>query len=79
MQVMANNDCILLFKRDHVGIVGINKCTDGQDVWVNTSVHNLWWYTNYRDTLDAADVQNISSQWHKFYLPGRQARMWLKE
>lgn len=79
MQVMSNNDCILLFKRDHKGIVGINKCDSGQDIWVDTSVHNLWWYKNYRDTLDAADVQYINSTWHKFYLPPRQARMWLME
>ncbi|WP_245597628.1 alpha-amylase family protein [Psychromonas aquimarina] len=79
MQVMANNDCIILFKRDHIGVVGINKCTDGQDIWVDTSVNNLWWYKNYRDTLDSSDVQNISSRWHKFYLPGRQAKMWLME
>jgi len=78
MQVMSNNDCILLFKRDHVGVVGINKCNDGQDIWVNTAEHNLYWYKNYRDTL-SNDVQWVKSQWHKFYLPGRQARMWLME
>lgn len=78
MQVINHNDCILLFKREHVGVVGINKCGSGQDIWVNTAEHNLWWYRNYRDTL-SNDVQNISSQWHKFYLPGRTARMWLME
>jgi len=79
MQVMSYNDCILLFQREEVGIVGINKCGDGQDVWVDTGKHNLWWYANYRDTIGGSDVQNISSTWHKFYLPARQARMWLKE
>ncbi len=78
MQVINANDCIILFKRDHVGVVGINKCDNGQDVWVNTAEHNLWWYKNYRDTL-SNDVQWVDSQWHKFYLPGRQARMWLME
>ena len=78
MQVMNHNDCILLFKREHLGVVGINKCGSGQDIWVDTSVHNLWWYRNYRDVL-SNDVQNVSSQWHKFYLPARSARMWLME
>ena len=78
MQIMNYNDCILLFKREHVGVVGINKCGDGQDVWVDTAVHNLWWYRNYRDVL-SNDVQNVSSQWHNFHLPARSARMWLME
>ena len=79
MQIMNFNDCILLFKRDHQGVVGINKCANGQDIWVNTAEHNLWWYKNYRDTVGNIDVQNVNSQWHKFYLPGRKARMWLME
>lgn len=79
MQVMNFNDCIILFKRDHIGVVGINKCDSGQDVWVDTSVHNLWWYKNYRDVVEGTDVQNINTQWHKFYLPARKARMWLME
>ena len=79
MRVMSNNDCILLFQREEIGIVGINKCGSGQDIWVNTSNHDLWWHTNYRDVIGGSDVQNISSSWHKFYLPARQARMWLKE
>lgn len=78
MQVINFNDCMILFKRNHVGVVGINKCQSGQDVWVDTAKDNLYWYRNYKDTL-SGDVQNISSQWHKFYIPGRSARMWLME
>ena len=78
MQVINHNDCMILFKRDHAGVVGINKCGNGQDVWVNTAKDNLYWHRNYRDVL-SNDVQNISSQWHKFYLPARSARMWLME
>ncbi|MFC4701174.1 alpha-amylase family protein [Glaciecola siphonariae] len=74
--VIKHNNCIILFNREHVGIVGINKCSSGQDVWVNTNAENLWWYRNYKDTL-SSNVQNIRSKWHKFYLPGRKARMWL--
>ena len=78
MQVVSHNDCVIFFKRDHQGVVGINKCADGQDIWVDTSTDNLWWYRNYRDTL-SNDVQYITTQWHKFYVPGRSARMWLME
>ena len=78
MQVLNHNSCILLFKREHKGVVGINKCGTGQDIWVDTQVDNLWWHRNYRDTL-SNDVQNVSSRWHKFYLPARTARMWLME
>ena len=78
MEVINYSDCFLLFKREHVGVVGINKCDAGQDIWVDTNAEGLWWYRNYRDTL-SSDEQYISSQWHNFYVPGRSARMWLME
>ncbi|GAA5216827.1 alpha-amylase family protein [Corallincola platygyrae] len=79
MQILSHSDCHILFKRDHMGIVGINKCGSGYDARVSTANSGLWWYTNYRDTLNGANVENISSDWHKFYLPPRSARMWLKD
>lgn len=78
MQVISYDDCHILFKRDHVGVVGINKCDNGRDVWVDTGTHNLWWYRNYVDTL-SGDNQYITNQWHKFYIPGRGSRMWLMQ
>ena len=78
MQLISHNRCVLFFKREHKGVVGINKCDTGQDIWVDTHHDNLWWHRYYRDTL-SEDVQKISSQWHKFYLPPRKARMWLME
>lgn len=78
MTVISANDCYLLFKRDHVGIVGINKCGSAQDVWVDTSAQQLWWYRDYKDVL-SADVQTISTQWHNFNLPARGARMWVMQ
>ena len=78
MNVLNNNDCILLFQREHQGVVGINKCGEGQDVWVDTSAAGLWWDREYRDTL-SNDTQVITSQWHNFYLPPREARMWLMQ
>lgn len=77
MNVLNHNSCIILFQRAHQGVVGINKCDSGQDVWVDTQAAGLWWYYNYTDVLDPSNTQVISSNWHKFYLPPRQARMWL--
>ncbi len=79
MTVLNHNDCIILFQREHVGVVGINKCGSGQDVWVDTQASNLYWYTTYRDSLDSSSTEVINSNWHKFYLPPRQARMWLMD
>jgi len=76
MNVISHSDCHILFTREHVGIVGINKCGSGRDVWVDTNAAGLWWYRNYDDTL-SNDVQYITSQWHKFYLPARGSRMWV--
>lgn len=78
MQVVSFSNCYILFKREHRGVVGINKCGNGIDVWVDTATDNLYWYRNYTDTL-SGDTQYISSQWHKFYLPPREARMWLMQ
>jgi len=79
MQVIAYNDCMIFFKRNHAGVVGINKCDNGQDVWVDTAKHNLYWHRNYKDVLNTNDIQYVTSRWHKFYLPSRQAKMWLME
>ena len=76
MNVISYSDCHILFTREHVGIVGINKCGSGRDVWVDTNAAGLWWYRNYDDTL-SNDVQYITSQWHNFYLPARGSRMWV--
>ncbi len=78
MQVVSNSNCFILFKRDHAGVVGINKCGSGQDVWVDTNSAGLWWYRNYKDTL-TGNTQYITSQWHKFHIPARSARMWLMQ
>lgn len=78
MQVMNYNNCFIMFRREHVGIVGINKCGSGQDVWVDTNAEGLWWYRNYKDTL-TGNTQYINSQWHNFHIPARSARMWLMQ
>lgn len=78
MDIVNYSDCFIMFRREHVGIVGINKCGSGQDVWVDTNAEGLWWYRNYKDTL-TGNTQYITSQWHNFHIPARSARMWLMQ
>ncbi|MCY7296564.1 alpha-amylase family protein [Alteromonas sp. a30] len=76
MEVVAYNDCYILFQREHVGMVGINKCGSGQNVSVDADAEGLYWYRNYTDTL-SGNTQYITSKFHNFHIPARSARMWL--
>ncbi|WP_337841257.1 alpha-amylase family protein [Rheinheimera sp.] len=78
MQVMGYNDCFLLFKRGKKGVVGINKCEQPVDFWVDSYAYEFNWYKNYSDVL-AGNTFNVSSQWFKLTIPGRSARMWLEQ
>lgn len=78
MQVLSYSDCHLLFRRGNRGIVGINKCGSTVNTTINMNNSVLWWYTNYRDVLDANSVVNIGSSSYTFSLPARRARMWLR-
>jgi alpha-amylase len=75
MEMLAWNDCAILFRRGQEGIVGINKCGSTQSF--NISTHNrFYWYRNYRDVLSAGNLVYISGGSYNFSLPARQARMW---
>ncbi|WP_018607691.1 alpha-amylase family glycosyl hydrolase [Uliginosibacterium gangwonense] len=77
-EVLASNDCALLFRRGKEGVAGINKCGYTVDFNVNTN-EKFYWYRNYRDTLSNGNIVNISSSYYQFSLPGRTARMWLPD
>lgn len=79
MRVLSHSDCHLLFRRGDRGLVGINKCGGSVDAWVDMAGSATWWYANYRDVLDPSSVVNVQSRWHRFVLPPRQARLWLRE
>ena len=75
MEMLAWNDCAILFRRGQEGIVGINKCGSTQSFNINT--HNrFYWYRNYRDVLSGNNLVYISGGSFNFSLPARQARMW---
>ncbi|GAA0547376.1 alpha-amylase family protein [Rheinheimera aquimaris] len=75
MEMLAWNDCAILFRRGQEGIVGINKCSSTQSF--NVSTHNrFYWYRNYRDVLSGNNLVYISGGSFNFSLPARQARMW---
>lgn len=75
MEMLAWNDCAILFRRSQEGIVGINKCGSSQSF--NISTHNrFYWYRNYRDVLSGGNLVYINGGSYNFSLPARQARMW---
>ncbi|HEY9041263.1 MAG TPA: alpha-amylase, partial [Rheinheimera sp.] len=75
MEMLAWNDCAILFRRAQEGIVGINKCGSTQSFNINT--HNrFYWYRNYRDVLSGGNLVYINGGSYNFSLPARQARMW---
>ena len=78
MEVLAYNNCAILFRRGEKGIVGINKCDSQQNFNVNTN-SKFKWYRNYRDVLTAGALVYISSSTYNFTVPARNARMWLPE
>lgn len=75
MEMLAWNDCAILFRRGQEGVVGINKCGSTQSF--NVSTHSrFYWYRNYRDVLSGGNLVYISGGSYNFSLPARQARMW---
>ncbi|WP_180344155.1 alpha-amylase family protein [Aeromonas allosaccharophila] len=79
MQLIGSGDCFVLFKRGKQGLVGINKCDDEQEYWLDTAKFEMNWYRNYQDVLDQGAVVNVQSQWIRVAMPARSARMWLQE
>lgn len=77
-EVLASNDCALLFRRGQEGVVGINKCGYTVNFTVSTS-EKFYWNRNYRDTITNSNVIKISGSPFQFSLPARTARMWLPE
>ncbi|MGI9280584.1 MAG: alpha-amylase family protein [Endozoicomonas sp.] len=78
MQIIGATDCLLIFKRGKKGVVGINKCDQGSNYWIDTQHFELNWFKDYKDVI-SGDVRNISSRWHDFYIPARSARLWLEQ
>jgi alpha-amylase len=78
MEVLVADECVLLWRREEDGIVGINKCDFDRNVPVNTH-RKFRWYRTYRDSLDAANTVRITSGNFTFNLPGRNARLWYVE
>lgn len=77
-EVLASNDCALLFRRGKEGIVGINKCGSNAAFDVNTN-ERFYWFRNYRDAISGGNVVNINSSSYHFVIPPRSAQMWLPD
>ncbi|WP_448216937.1 alpha-amylase family protein [Endozoicomonas sp. 2B-B] len=81
MRIIGQGDCFLLFSRgepDAAAVVGINKCEHGQEYWVNTEEYKFFWHQTYFDAMEPADTFIVNSQWHRLYIPGRRAKMWMR-
>ena len=78
MEVLAADDCTLLWRRGEDGIVGINKCEDEQNLTANISF-KLKWNHPYRDILTEHLLPEIKGPSYTFTLPGRSASMWYAE
>ena len=75
MEVLAADDCALLWRRDEDGIVGINKCGDEHPLTVDTSF-KLKWNHPYEDILTGKLLPEIEGPSYTFKLPARSASMW---
>ena len=75
MEMLAWNDCAILFRRGQEGVVGINKCSSNQSFNINTN-GRFYWYRNYRDVLSGGNLVYINGGSYNFSIPARQARMW---
>ncbi|MBE9030437.1 alpha-amylase family protein [filamentous cyanobacterium LEGE 11480] len=76
MEVLAADECALLWRRDEDGIVGINKCVDERSLTVDTSFKLKWNYP-YTDILTGNLLPEIQGPSYTFKLPARSASMWL--
>lgn len=78
MEVLAADECTLLWRRDEDGIVGINKCGEERPVTVDTRFKFKWNYP-YRDILTGNSLPEIEGPSYTFKLPARSASMWYAE
>ena len=78
MDVLAADECALLWRRDEDGIVGINKCGEERPLTVETSF-KLKWNSPYKDILTGNSLPEIQGPSYTFKLPARSASMWYAE
>lgn len=78
MEVVAADACILLWRRQEDGIVGINKCAEQRTVMVDTRFRFKWNHP-YRDSLSGSFLPEITGPSHGFVLPARSARLWIAQ
>jgi alpha-amylase len=78
MEVLFADGCVLLWRREEDGIVGMNKCGFDQTVTIDTR-GKLLRNRTYRDSLVPANTVQITGESFTFNLPHRQARLWYVE
>jgi len=78
MEVLAADECALLWRREEDGIVGINKCGEARALTVDTR-SKLKWNHPYRDQLTGNFLPEIEGPRYTFNLPQRSASLWVAE
>ncbi|MCG7497522.1 alpha-amylase family protein [Vibrio sp. Of7-15] len=74
MEVMYSDQCLLVFKREKQGLVGINKCAESRTYTIDTHRFEFNWYQPYNDTL-SQHSETFSSRYHALTIPAQTARM----
>ena len=76
-EVLAYNDCAILWRRGQEGIAGINKCGNEVVFDIDTN-RRFYWFRNYRELFTNSTLR-IENARFSFRLPARSARMWVVE
>ncbi len=74
MDWLADDDCYLVFRREHLGLVSINKCDTQAHIPISTQ--GLLPDRTYRDVLSGNELTFPNHQ-HVLVTPARSAQLWL--
>ncbi|OAN10849.1 alpha-amylase [Photobacterium jeanii] len=74
MEMMHSDQCLVVFKREKAGLVGINKCGTDKSYTIDTNRYEFNWYQPYQDVL-SGHVETINSRYHTVTVPARSAIM----
>ncbi len=74
MTTLYSDKCMLIFKREKNGLVGINKCAEERSYTIDTYKTEFNWNVAYKDKL-SSHTETIKSRYHKLSIPAKTARM----
>ena len=78
MELLAADDCTVLWRRREEGIVAINKCSEPRAITVDTRFRFRWNHP-YRELLSGRALPPIKGPRYTFHIPARSAQMWVAQ